>query len=499
MITTTTIYKHSFCMRFLLCALLLILLPACGGENGPDDPDNTGFEEGVPTEVRITLSARSGNGTRGDGTPKDPTASVELIHDGWWIAFVDQKGNVRIIGQKDDEVTDRIKSIPSPVAGSDETTTDGGFEAETFKIIIPSGTYRVYAFANVPRKTEEEFAAFKKEDSSPWMHRTVRLNEILGDDRFIKDPTDPNADGMQWPSDKNIPMTGVMPKVVIKNTVEEAFNIEVIRAVAKVEFEFTNSSDDEITVTELQFGPITNDDNISFVPNNDAVGIGPNNKLLVDVKNRGTLIFSGLALTPEKLNGTSAGLEFYCKESIPQKDGDPFEINLTIKKNGIEKPSKTLYTNKITYINRNDWIKIPITFNGDWKIIWNLRMYPPIGGYPPVFNQNEDGTALTATVNIGGEFELYPFKVMMGSDTENLASRVDWNKVEVSVESGSDLFTKAPYIDSYTKAIVGELDYSKTGTAKVRIDFYLVESTGVTTKLSCTFTIIRQNQAPSNQ
>ena len=144
------------CVRFLLCTVILILLSACASENEQDDPNDPGFEEGIPTEVTITLSARSGNGTRAgeDGTPKDPTSSVELMHDGWWIVFIDKKNTVRVIGQKDNEVTDRVKSLPSSVANPD------GFEAETFKIILPSGTYRVYAFANVPQLTGEQFEAF---------------------------------------------------------------------------------------------------------------------------------------------------------------------------------------------------------------------------------------------------------------------------------------------------------------------------------------------------
>ena len=147
-----------------MCALLLVLLPACGGETAVDGPDDPAFEEGIPTEVRITLSARSGNATRADrdGEDKDPTSDIELMHDDWWIVFIDKKNTVRVISQKDLDVTDRVQSKPSSVSNPD------GFEAETFKIILPTGTYRIYAFANVPKKTAEQFEAFRQKDSNPW-------------------------------------------------------------------------------------------------------------------------------------------------------------------------------------------------------------------------------------------------------------------------------------------------------------------------------------------
>lgn len=505
MTTTITIYRHRVCVRFILCALLLILLPACGGENGPDNPDDSGFEEGIPTEVRITLSARSSNAqtrAKRDGEDKDPTSSIELMHDDWWIVFIDKNGAVKIIGQKDPSVTDRIKSIPSSVENP-----DGGFEAETFKIILPSGTYRIYAFANVPRKSDAEFKTFLKDSGG---HKAANIGDFIGTDRFVND-------SMQWPVkrmvdgkeiDNNIPMTAVIPEQRINNTIEEALNIEVIRAVAKVEFAFSNPSDDDYVVEKLKFGPLTCNYKVSFVPNNDSIGFGPNDKLNRDDIRTDTIKFSDISLTADPLKKYNMGLfSFYCKESLPKSNeaesetkklGGPFTIKLTVKKNGVTQPERTFLTKKITYINRNDWIRIPIEFS-DWKIYWKLRTYPPIGGYPPLFDQNEDGSSLKATVTTGGEFELYPSKIMKG--TQDFTSNVDWTKdVTLTVLEGSDdIFITEPHLEAdpnkaNAKIIVGELDPKKTGTAKVQIDFFLDSTTtGITDVRTCTFTIIRQN------
>ncbi len=523
------------CVSFLLSAIMLVLLPACADKTGIDDPNNPTFEEGIPTEVRITLSSRPNNAqTRGDGTPKDPTSSVELIHD-WWIVFVNPKnGDVKVITDKDEDVYDKVPSTSVNVDGD-------GYEAETFRTIIPSGTYRVYAFANITPKTATEFKNnyLKQNSKGEWQHKDIYVNTFVLK-AFRENEDSPNKD-MQWfdkiTNDKgnevnnNIPMTQVMPTIVITNTVEDAINIEVVRAVAKVEFAFTNSTNDNITLEELKFGRISNSEKISIVPNNSAVGIGPNDKLNKNIKekDKGTLSFENISLTNDESGKYNMGMfSFYCKESLGgyfKENGDPvtveseiedaaiknvFKIELKVKKTKAGETSeisdsKTFYTSKITYINRHDWIHIHIKFT-NWVIKWNLHYYPPLGGYPPVFNQSADGTSLSATLTTGGEFELYPVEVIMDDKTYE----VDMDNTNMSdpETSGDDLFIKAPKLvdnlnkdvtghplSAFGKIIAGELDPKKTGTAKVKITFFLKDQDGqaLTEAKTCIFTIIRQN------
>ncbi|MDE5998126.1 MAG: hypothetical protein K2G77_07960, partial [Muribaculaceae bacterium] len=464
--------------------LTAILLVGCSQSDNGDDPDMPDFEEGIPTEVRITLSARSGNSqTRGDGDPKDPTSTIELIHD-WWIVFINKSGEiVKIIKSTDSDVTDKKSSTSVIVPDGDDN--DKGYEAQTFRTIIPSGTYRVYTFANIP-PNEAIFNDPKKFQNEK--HKDLYIKDFVPDayTHNIKwdDGTQSYSnDGMQWPAtytDEDgktiynyIPMTQVFPiqnndgeTIVIRNTVEEAVNLEVVRSVAKVQFAFTNPSTDKITVKKLEFSPISQGDHISIVPNNSAIGKGPNDKLLVDIKETGILKFPDMnkVLMP---SGGEAGLEFYCKESLGgwfDKDGkilkkedanknqieheDVFKIDLTVTKTkagettGTE-VTKTFYTKDIKYINRNDWIYIPIKFN-NWVIKWKLHYYPPIGGYPPVFNQDADGTSLQATLTTGGEFELYPVEVLMNGKSY----KVDMNNADmvVSVTSGDNIFITKPQI-----------------------------------------------------
>ena len=492
----------ALCVRFLLCAVMLISLAACSDQNGQDDPDNPGFEEGIPTEVRITLSSRSGNGTRANGTPKDPVAPVEFIHN-WWIAFVDSKKNVTILTRENAQ--EKVSSITS---GSSAANAGGGFEVETFKTIIPSGNYRIYAFANIPVKSAEEIKNWLELDSD---------NKYKFKSKYISDfVTNPNfGDGvMEWPKGSNIPMTGQMDRQ-IRNTVEEAFSIEVIRAVAKVDFEFSNPTTDVIVLNKLEIDSITSSEQISIVPNYKAVGLGPNTQL--ENKTRKSLKFD-LNQTLTASGGTHA-LDFYCKETLPYNDG--FDIRLNVTRAGDNKDYEYRTTN-IKYINRNDWIHIPIKFN-DWIVIWRLHTYPPIGGYPAVYNQSGTGDNLTATVTTGGEFELYPVQIKKNSEDVDFYKDVDWvnQKMEVKVLDGSaDLFVKDkspevvpnpgnsgthPITDTnFPYIVMGEFAPDKIGTAKVQITFYLKNKDSnnndipyADTKFTCTFTITRQNESYS--
>ena len=498
----------SYGLWYVAAAILLLILPtACSLSDGKDDPDSPDFEEGIPTEVTITLSARSGNAqTRADrdGEDKDPTSAVELIHD-WWIAFIDAKGKMTILERKDVPYADRTTST--------SVTVGEGFEAETFKIILPSGKYRIYAFANIPLNTEI-FKNTDKYTASKGQLRNTYINDFVTD-AFTGNVNSAN-DSMQWRSDKYIPMTQILTEKVISNTVEEAFNIEVVRTVAKVEFAFSNPSDDEIVVKNLEFSPISKGTHISIVPANEAIGFGPNNKLVTDILNNeppkggmGTLKFPELNKSLTPTNGKDV-LEFYCKESLPKKDGGPFTIKLTNTRTGVEE-TKTLYTSKITYINRNDWIHIPIKFN-DWIVIWRLHTYPPIGGYPAVFSQDGTGNNLTATVTTGGEFELYPVQIKRNNQEADFSDAVDWdNNMTVQVLDGSDpLFVegKSPTVvtnpgnsgthpitsTTFPKIVMGEFDPQKVGTAKVKITFYLKDTEYTNTKFECTFHITRQNK-----
>ncbi len=533
------------------CLMLpMLLITSCTNNNNGIDIEDPDFEEGIPTEVRITISSRPTNAqTRADetlknpdGKPMDPTESIELIHN-WWIVFIhqgtkQQPGSMEVVKIiTDQDVTDKVTSTSVNLTG-------GGYEAETFRTIIPSGTYRIYAFANIPvfKDIFENPEKYKDKDDKIKFRNGQLNNTYINDfipDAFREDNNSLNKD-MQWfekivnnegtTVNNNIPMTQVLKDIVIKNTVEEAFNIEVVRAVAKVEFEFTNPSPDEITVEELKFGRITNVDQVSIVPNNGAVGFGPNSKLKDDIKEneKGTLQFPDLnkVLTAR---GGKDGLKFYCKEALggyftedgeavtAQKDiadaaiKDVFKIELKVKKNGEELDPRTYYTKDITYINRNDWIKIPITFT-DWIIHWRMHYYPPIGGYPPLFEQSNDGTTVELVATTPGEFEF--FSDIKNNTGSYVLTETEWNDVSIvscsetdldgnALTAGKSLFFTRPTKQTAKGTVAGNERYyiagefsNVEGKATVVIQFKLSTGPYANEIKTCTFNITRKNGNP---
>ncbi len=521
---------------YVAVAILLLILPsACSQSDGKDDPNAPDFEEGIPTEVRITLSARPNNAsTRGDGEEKDPTSSVELIHN-WWIVFINHntKEVVKII--KD---TDTAPNVYDKVPSTSVIVDGGGYEAETFRTVLPSGKYRIYAFANIDANTNLD--KFEKSDNfKNGQLKDIYINHFVTN-AFREIADSPNKD-MQWfdkikddkgnTVDNYIPMAQIMPEVNISNTVEDAINIEVVRTVAKVEFTFSNPTEDIITLKNLDFSPISKGEKISIVPANEALGIGPNYKILQDINtDTATLKFDSFKVSTlnAKTSDYMSALEFYCKESLARlKEGEnrsniintdkklykdqleKFTIRLSIERNG-KTETKEFQPPTINYINRNDWINFRIKFN-NWVIKWKLHTYPPIGGYPAVFSQSGDGETLTATMTTGGEFELYPELITQNGEKYTVDwSKADQMKVEVESDENKLFITKPEIIDNpnvtghplnstdFPKIIVGELDPKKVGEAKVKITFYLKDSKNVALDevKSCTFKIIRQNEAP---
>lgn len=499
-------------------ALLSVLLGVACSESNVGGSDEPSFEEGIPTDVRILLSSRASNYTRADGNPKDPNSSIEYMHN-WWIVLVDTKGNTTLLKRDDEEKVNIV------TAGSAPANANGGFEIETFKTVIPSGTYDIYAFANIDYSATNlsafvnSLATARKTATS----KDAAINAIKEAMKTIRLNSTFETGNMTWSKSANIPMTGYLLGAQVRNTIEEAFSIEVIRAVAKVEFTIDNPTDDYIKLKGLGFERITTSD-ISLFPDYSAIGLqafSPFEPLDEEghkiSASYGTLTLDNYLNPAELVKNNPCKFFFYCKESLGQTyegvDDESFMITLTVdRKRANETEMETdvprvFYTNTSNiknYINRNDWIDIRISFN-DWKIFWKLHFYPPIGGYPPVFDQNKDGSSLSATLTTGGEFELYPYKIEKNGINYDL-SKIDWNTVTVSSIDPKGLFITAPNkVDnpgnqdphpvSSDKIIAGELDPKKTGDAQVKITFKLKDNEGSSTGFPCTFNIKRENPA----
>ena len=108
-------------IKHLMLALLTALIAASCSEDNTDDQDS----EGRTVAVEMVIS------TRATGTPEAAQADVEKIHT-WLVPFVDKDGIVR-------HVESRPAALTSYV------------DEERVEINLPTGTYTIYAFANISK------------------------------------------------------------------------------------------------------------------------------------------------------------------------------------------------------------------------------------------------------------------------------------------------------------------------------------------------------------
>lgn len=363
--------------RNILCgSALLFLFGACTSDAQEDAPD------GSPASVRISLSAPyNGVATKADGTPTDPESDNEKILS-WFLVFVNKEGKV-------EKILDR--------------EAKGAVEQETFSCVLPSGTYKVFAFANMDAAMLESATGFKfneGENVDVSKLQTAAWNDKNGSSLNLN----------LWSEENPIPMTGYR-EVTVKNTIEERFSIEVVRMVSKIEFKFTNPDQNDVTITEIRLDPITS----------SPVSLFPTGATGISYAHLGNGAFTPLAnaeyarlsyptnLTVKGDNGNGAA-KFYCKESISSRENEnSFTVGLQLQyADGGQTYLQYNLTRDIKdYINRNDRIVIPVTLSA-YDVTAEAIFYPPIGGYPAMMKGEDAEGSQIFTFGTQGDFVITP-------------------------------------------------------------------------------------------
>ena len=476
-------------------------------------------EDGNSVEVKFSISARPNNPfTRAEdgGTPMDPDDN-EKIND-WFLIFVDNNKNVRKILTR----TEARKS--------------GSVEEETFTCILPTGTYSVYAFANITFEqlksatgiqikgesdtdvivvrenatlTDEMVTAIQnatwKGENDGSTKTDVETSTILGsqEDVAIVNSVSNNLNLWNVEANNGIPMTGYQ-KISVRNVVEETFSIEVVRMLAKIELRFLNPSDKDITVNGIYFSPVTVSPVSLFPKGNNGIG---------DYSFLGNGAFTPLAdakyarltypltqpLSVAKASSDDNGntvsgtnsLSFFIKETLSHTSGG-FTVWLNVThEGGVSEYLQYSPTVDITgYINRNDWVVIPVTLSQyDAKV--EAIFYPPIGGYPPITTGGPDGSQ-EFTFGTQGRFSLNPYVVdkLTGEElpstrysvevSEILSStntaNINWSTASkiyptVTTDPDKGIFTMMPVkVEPYTLPyeLIGELNTNQ-GSARIKL------------------------------
>ena len=150
-----------------------------------------------------------------------------------------------------------------------------------------------------------------------------------------------------------------------------------------------------------------------------------------------------------------------------------FRIGLTtLTGNGNVSEERISLTN-LTYINRNDYLDIPIILT-DYKLEIDVVSYPPIGGYPPSVVYNGDAWHITFAG--GGPFQLTPRLIQLSDGTEVTMTDSDWT-FSYTDNSISGFFEESPVLKN--GEIFGIIKATATGSVLFTLSANITTSTGI--------------------
>lgn len=273
---------HHTLLPLIALTILALALPCCRA-----DSDST--EPAAPVSTRFAISSRA----------QESVADNELIHD-YTVTFVNNVSTVCAVVERDESAA--------------------GFEHDEFDVELNPGYYTVYAYANRSALPENIRTALGSlSEGAPLPEGFADLTADF--------PAYAGAGSL-------IPMSGVMNGVEISSRPGVNTSIEVIRMLARVEFEFSNASSDPIEVTGVTFGPVYSGD-VTALP------VFDNNSR--DIA-RPVILDGSLASTVEhdvdvRLAGEQRTLasHFYIRESVA--DSHPtgqFTFAVRVQRNGRE-------------------------------------------------------------------------------------------------------------------------------------------------------------------
>ncbi len=362
-----TIFRHIYII--MMCGMAVALATSCESEN----PGGGSPQEGTPVEVTLGIHTRA----NAKGTPEDAAYDIEKIHS-WWVVFVSQAdGKVK-----------KIVSRPSAL--------NTYVEQEEARVEVPTGKFVVYSFANI---TPQELAS----------KAGVRFTEGSAcpdvDNARIEILQNWNESGK---TNSDLPMTGKQ-NVVVNGRVD--VSIEVVRAVAKVEVQFTNESGKRVQVNSLKMAQ-TQDKTVPLLPNYTWLESGyPAGQYATSPVQAVDYLrtYTGVSL-PKPAGASPYGWSdvFYVRESKACYNvTDRYLLAVNVTREGSAHPQDIQFalTRDLTSIYRNDHIILPVVLS-DFQVSMSARFYPPIGGYPAVITRESD-EQFYCEFGTEGDFELY--------------------------------------------------------------------------------------------
>lgn len=423
----------------MLSLLAAVFATSCSEESG-HDPE----ADGRTVAVDMVIA------TRATGVPEGAQADVEKIHT-WWVAFVDKDGIVRRVESRDPLLTSYV-------------------EQERIELNVPTGTYTLYAFANI---TPE---ALKAETGVEFIVGSAYPSAVETAEYTL---------AQHWPSGTDLPMSGKQ-QVTVTGRANEVFSIEVVRMLAKMEVRFANESRKQVTINSLKLSQSATD-KVPLLPNYAYLESGWDTDAPCTAREYLRTYSSLLAAAPvlDAYDGVSANGYvdiFYVRESQANYNVTGrylMSVNIT-REGGNPKDLLFALTKDLRSIYRNDHVVIPVILS-DYQVSLDVNFYPPIGGYPAVITEESD-EGFYCKFGTEGDFEIYPkvedsyngYALLYGTGDPKFTYSI------TSVSDPSNIFTTDPTVTS-TGEILGELG-TGAGTAYVDVEI-TVSRTGASDQI----------------
>lgn len=258
-----------------------------------------------------------------------------------------------------------------------------------------------------------------------------------------------------------IPMSNIVTATVTATTT--GIDIPVYRMLAKMEFNFINSASLPAKLNSITLSNITKD-NIYLFPS--SVNFSGDRTLYTDgagfpgTMTKGDYTYTMTTNNDVATSGTTTK-SFYVNESKGDETTKLIGISVNSTYDGLT--AEDNYTlSELAFINRNDYIKVPIDLTG-YIFAPTVLYYPPIGGYPDATIKKTDGKYYCTFATGGGTFVINPNFRKAGE-----SAPLSFSSVDIKC-SNTSLFSTQPVYDSTDGVIKGELNTTATGTSVITL------------------------------
>lgn len=424
----------------LYCMVILFMLVSCSQK----DEESNFPESSSLYKVSLIVNAETNcfNTKSVDAEGADAGSSLEWVKS-WTLLIVDNS-------------TGKIEKILSRPASE-----IGLIQSEKYDVNLSLGEKTIFALGNLTLA----------QAGINYTEGTVLSNSDITDlKEFSYDMPTGNGFLINPASNAYLSMSNIVT-INVTNAQQQSFDVPLYRMLAKIEFDFTSDAADDITVTDVKLAPIT-ERHIFLFPSHvsfDAdrtdyryAPLFPSGSSTIEYSsgwNSDNVIPKG-ATMPKSVS-------FYLNESKGSVYSKHIVFTLTTQRNGQESEDNYVLTD-FSYINRNDFVKIPVILT-DYIFDPTIDYYPPIGGYPDV--KVSDNKSYFVFYSGGGEFVLTPN--LRKSNTSDVISP---KNITLTIDSGASIFSANPTYDNVDGVIRGELNGTK-GTALITLSMNV--STGV--------------------